>query len=123
MSAQMQCECSVDTSHPCRAAMRLSPPLRGHTQEHPTGGPHLVSEEAIVHKDAVQPLLQHFVHQHCCHSAVHPSGECTDDMIIRPNLQPVQGVPVSICMLLPDCACEGTVSACKATWMLYHICI
>ena len=114
-SAQMQCECSVNTSHPCRAAMRLSTPSRAHTRQHPTGCPHLVSEEAIVHKHAVQPLLQHFVHQHCCHSTVHPSGECTDDMVIRPYLQPVQGLPVGICMLLPVCTCEGAVSPRKAT--------
>ena len=96
MSAQTQCECLVNTSHPCRAAMRLSAPVRAHTRQHPTGYPHLVSEEAVVHKHAVQPLLQHLVHQHCCHSAVHPSGERTDDMVIRSNLQPMQGLPVRI---------------------------
>ena len=49
--------------------------------------PHLISQEAVVHKHAVQPLPEHLVHEHCCHGAVHPSGECTDDMVLRPNLQ------------------------------------
>jgi len=47
---------------------------------------YLVAQQAIVNKDTVQAVPQDLVHQRCCYSAVHTSGQGADDVILRPNL-------------------------------------
>lgn len=47
---------------------------------------HLVSEEAIVDKDAVQAVADHLVHKSGGHSAINAARQGADHVIIGPNL-------------------------------------
>lgn len=47
----------------------------------------LEAQEAIVNKDTVEALANHFVHQRCRDCAVHTAAERADHVLVRRHLQ------------------------------------
>jgi len=52
---------------------------------------HLIPQQTMVHKDAVQPVSQDLVHHSGCNSAVYAARQRTNGVLVGADLQGTEG--------------------------------
>lgn len=114
-----QCALPVRTRH-TRSSKRHSPGCRCHTAA--AAGIAVAAwnppQQSVVHKDAVQPVAQHTVHQGGSHRAVHAAAERADDVVLGAHLfrgrEEGRGPSGTAVPLLLFPRCLSTVAAAQA---------